>query len=370
MSNNKSKKKRAEGFFSAAYRDLKSEIGDIGAGEIKSDIRRDFSDVKDFYIDEKQHEQLKEMGKLKRWVYTTGWLLKALFFKLTPNRRILFIISIVLIFAGRGNNNIQGIDIIGLLVLIFILMLELKDKLLAKNELQAGRFVQHALMPERTPKIAGWEIWLFTQPANDVGGDLVDYQKIDEQKYGAALGDVVGKGLGAALFMAKLQATLRTLVPDIASLTKLGEKLNEIFHRDSLPNSFASLVFARFNIDSGIISILNAGHFPPIIIRNDELEEMSKGGAALGLKPDAKYIEQQVELNKNDMLFIYSDGLTEARDEQGNFFGETRLLNLLPQLNKLSVVEAGEKLVSNIENFIGKAKPADDLSIILLKRSI
>jgi len=225
-------------------------------------------------------------------------------------------------------------------------------------------------MPERTPKIAGWEIWLFTQPANDVGGDLVDYQKIDEQKYGAALGDVVGKGLGAALFMAKLQATLRTLVPDIASLTKLGEKLNEIFHRDSLPNSFASLVFARFNIDSGIISILNAGHFPPIIIRNDELEEMSKGGAALGLKPDAKYIEQQVELNKNDMLFIYSDGLTEARDEQGNFFGETRLLNLLPQLNKLSVVEAGEKLVSNIENFIGKAKPADDLSIILLKRSI
>src|SRR5512138_3275825 len=97
-----------------------------------------------------------------------------------------------------------------------VLMLELKDKLLARSELEAGRTVQLALMPDRPPVVPGWDIWLYSRSANDVGGDLVDYLQIDPQRLGVMLGDVAGKGLPAALLMAKLQATLRALVSTAA----------------------------------------------------------------------------------------------------------------------------------------------------------
>ena len=100
---------------------------------------------------------------------------------------------------------------LGIAILLFILMLELKDKLLAREELEAGRAVQRALMPDSGPTIPGWDVSLFTRSANDVGGDLVDYVPLDDQRNGLVLGDVAGKGLPAALLMAKLQSTLRAL---------------------------------------------------------------------------------------------------------------------------------------------------------------
>lgn len=366
MSESQSQKPAGKGFFRTAYQDLKSDITDTG---LKDNFIREFRDVREFFIDEKQQEQLQQMGRFKRWLYTSAWLLKALFLKLTPNRRILFIISIVFIVTGRGNNNnIGGLDVVGLLILIFILMLELKDKLLARDELEAGRFVQHALMPERSPQIPGWTLWLFTRPTNEVGGDLLDYQQIDEQWYGVALGDVAGKGLGAALFMAKLQATLRAIVPDAKSLSKMGEKLNEIFRRDCLPQSFASLVYAMFRNDSGKVRILNAGHLPPLIVRESGIEEMPKGDPALGIQPAAKYQEQRIEINKGEIFLIYSDGVTEARNESGEFFGEKRLTNMLADIKKLSAKDFGEKIVGEVDKFVGNAKRADDLSIVVLKR--
>jgi len=121
--------------------------------------------------------------------------------------------------------------------------LELKDKLHAKTELEEGRSVQNALMPEENPKVDGWDIWLYTRPANDVGGDLLDFTKISENNYGISLGDVAGKGLSAALLMAKLQSTIRAIVPDYISLSEFGNKLNHIFCRDSLPKLFSSLIY-------------------------------------------------------------------------------------------------------------------------------
>jgi hypothetical protein len=146
------------------------------------------------------------MGKGRRAIYLVVWLLKSLFLRLTPTRRVLLALSFVLMwqatnFERHGNNTQISVHFpfFGIVTLLLILMLELKDKLLARDKLEAGRSVQLALMPNPSPTIPGWDVWLFTRSANDVGGDLVDYLPLGEQRFGIVLGDVAGKGLPAAL---------------------------------------------------------------------------------------------------------------------------------------------------------------------------
>ena len=345
---------------------------------VKSDFRegghfrtlaRDFKDIREFYLDDERKARLARMGSLKRWFVQAWWLLKMMFFRLSSTRRLLLLLGIILILTRVSTNNSNSDSpVLGLLMLLFVLMLELKDKLLARDELAEGRAIQYALMPETSPKVPGWELWLYTRPANDVGGDLLDFLPISPQRFGIAIGDVMGKGLGAALFMAKLQATLRALAADFESLAALGEKINRIFQRDGLPNRFASLSYLEIAPGNGRVRILNAGHLPAIAIHNDGIEEMPKGGMALGLSARARYGEQQIDLAPGDLLLIYSDGLTEACDESGRFFDDERLLALLPQFSGRPAAETGQKLLETVNRFIGEARPHDDLTLAVLRR--
>lgn len=352
----------------------KTIIEDFKQGGLRQSLINDFKDLRDFYLDEKVKAKYARMGWF-RWFFLAAWLLKILFLRLTPARRIFLIIGLILVviadpvrYNGENVNVSANTDILGSLVILFILMLELKDKLLAKNELAAGRAVQLALMPEISPVVAGWQIWLFTRPANDVGGDLVDFIDLGKNNYGIALGDVTGKGLGAALFMAKIQATVRALVHDYASLSEFAAKLNHIFHRDSLQTSFASLVYLEMTADSSLIRFLNAGHMPPIWISQDQIQELPKGGPGLGILANSSYTEQTLNLNRNDVLVLYSDGLTEACNPTGEFFGDKRLFDLLAQFRNLPAFELGEKILASVDQFKGDSRILDDISIAVLKR--
>jgi len=159
--------------------------------------------------------------------------------------------------------------------------------------------------------------WLYTEPANSVGGDMVDVVKINSERYGLSLGDISGKELGAALYMVKLQSTLRAVINDFNSLKELAEKVNKIFYRDSEKNRFATMVYLDIKPDSGNIKIFNAGHMPPIVFNNSGYKELKKGGIVLGIKKDANYIEQ---------------------------------------------------ILKNVKTFIGDEKVSDDISLIILKK--
>lgn len=350
---------------------------DIHQIKMKEDFGTEYRSLKEYYLTEERKKKLESMGKFKRFFIIPWWLLKALFFKLTPFRRILLLIAIVLIMMAGDNKissdnvsiNLVGTAMIGGLILLFILALELKDKLLARTELAEGRAVQKALMPEANPEVAGWDIWLYTKPANDVGGDLLDFLKLSEDKVCISVGDVAGKGLSAALLMAKLQSTIRAIVPDYNSLMELGEKINRIFCRDSLPKLFASLVYIELDVTSGKIKILNAGHLPPLIIRNDIIEKLKITSPALGLIPDTLFNEQTAELHTGEYLIIYSDGLTEALNEEGNFFGENKLVEILTENSNQSSEYLGGKILAEISTFIGKTMIHDDLTIAIIKRT-
>jgi len=347
---------------------------DIHQIRISRDFNQEMRELKQFYISEEKKKRLEQMGMFSRWLHMILWILKSMFLKLTPFRRLLILIGFIFLFTGStislhddqsSNNN----SLIGGVIVLFVLMLELKDKLLAKDELEAGRKLQQALLPEQSPKVEGWSMWLFTRSANEVGGDLVDYIKISEDKIGVVIADVAGKGLKAALLMAKLQATVRALSPDYDSLSKLGSKIHEIFYRDSLPGLFASMIYAEIIPGSGDLKFINAGHLPPLLVKADSITELQKGEPALGLMNKFDYTECLLELKSGEIFFAYSDGLTEAQNEYGEFYGSERVKRFLPQLRNYDADGIGQTVVNDVDRFVGNASRFDDLSLVILKKS-
>lgn len=351
-------------------------LNDLREENILGTFRRELHDIHDFFLTQERRDQLKTMGWFKKFFLILWWLLKSLFFRLTPFRRILFILGIFLLLIGRtevsmGNSRVEQRNlgtIFGGLALTLVIMLEVKDKLLARGELEAGRTVQRAFIPVQSPEVPGWDLWLFTRPANEVGGDLVDFMNLTTLKFGVALGDVAGKGLGAALLMVKIQATLRALAPDVKSLGTLATKMNIILCRDGVPSRFSSLLYLELRSGSAEVKYVNAGHYPPIVIRDGSLVDTDKGEAALGLSNTTTYSEHSINLKTPATLVAYSDGVTEARNATGEFYGEPRLRSLLRELGTLPAQEIGARIVSSVDNFVSDAATTDDLSLIVLKR--
>ncbi len=367
MNTNSSNRKDDPRLFETIRSDFKQE-------DFFKKARREFRDLKEFYIDSEKKQRLNQMNPVKRIFFIVWWILRSMILKLNPLRRILLLVGIVLILAGKiiikdeQGGNTSSDNWFGVAVILIVLMLELKDKLLAHDELDAGRKIQEALRPEQSPKVEGWSLWLFTRSANEVGGDLIDYIRISEDRVAAVIADVAGKGLKAALLTAKLQAMVRTVAYDCNSITELITKVNEIFHRDSLRSMFASMLYVEITPGTGNLSYTNAGHLPPLFVSAEKIIELPKGETALGLLKSGVYTLQNFYLNSGDIFVAFSDGLIEARSEYGTFFSLEKFYEILKSTKHLPVNEIGQRIVSTIDAFILDAPIYDDLSIIILKR--
>ena len=349
-------------------------LKDLREADLKGYFTRELEDLYRFYLDEERRERLAAMGWFRRGALFYGWLFKSMLLKLPPARRLALIAALLLVFSGSGRISFPGVNVaiylwpLGVIALLVILMLELKDKLVARDEIEIAREVQLALLPTSHPKVPGWSIWGYTRPANDVGGDLVDYIDLDSRT-GVALGDVAGKGLGAALLMAKLQATLRATVPDAGSLARLGERLNTILLRDGIHNRYATLFYLELSAGSGQVRFLNAGHNPPCLLRGSGLEMIPAICPPIGMLAAARFAESALMLAPGEMLIAYSDGLTEARDRNEDEFGTARLSAIAASLRGLPAEEVGARILADVEKFQGGTRAHDDLSLVILART-
>lgn len=341
-------------------------LDDLESPDLSQSFRRDLSDLYHFYLDKDSQRELEEMSPATRWLNVTFWILREMFFRLTPVRRLMLVIGLFLALSSFYGP--MGQSLVSILIILTVLILELKDKLLAQSELATGRVVQLALMPEASPKIGGWDIWLTSRPANEVGGDLVDHLTVGSGRLGISLGDVAGKGLGAAMYMAKLQATIRALAPSSESLSELASEINSIFRRDGLPSRFSSLLYMEVEEFGETINMVNAGHLPALHVHGQEIVECPRGSPAIGLMDSAVFDEQTLTLAAGDYLVVYSDGIPEARNIEGTFFGEARLKRLLLGAGRKTAVEVGIEIVSAIDRFAGEARQNDDVSLIVLRR--
>ncbi|MDE2995790.1 MAG: PP2C family protein-serine/threonine phosphatase [Bacteroidota bacterium] len=349
-----------------ASRYTQNVIDDFARGDLPDELRRDFRETYDFYVTDEERRHLAQMGSFKRSILSAWYIARGLFMKLGYSRRLLVLLALVLAWGGVTDG---GEDtFVGFILLFFVLGLELKDKTEARVELQEGRAVQLAIMPASIPHLDGWEIWIHSTPANDVGGDLVDHLMTDTDRLALTLGDVAGKGLPAALMAAKLQATLRAIAPDESDLSARAAKLNRIIRRDGLPNRFISVLHAEVSPQSDTVRYVNAGHHPPIHLREDGCRELERGDPAIGLSVDAKYGSQEVTLAQGDLLIIYSDGVTEARNEIGRFYSDERFLELVQYCHGMSAHALGERILESVTDFVQQARQSDDLSLIILRR--
>jgi sigma-B regulation protein RsbU (phosphoserine phosphatase) len=336
-------------------------------------FRKGSKEVADFYLTDEQRERLKGMSQFKRSLYQSGWIFRAMFRKLTPARQLMFvggIIFLIQVRASFGEVNFLTLDFNALFgggLLILVILLELKDKLLAHDELEAGRKIQESLMPQRVPAVNGWKLWLYTRSANEVCGDLIDHMMLENGRFNIVMADVAGKGLHAALITAKLQATIRALAGEIPQLPALIGRINTIVHRDSPSHIFSSLFYTECSEENGSIRFVNAGHFPAIIIRGNSIEETAKGDAALGLTRTMQFSEQTAILNSGDRFILYSDGLTEAQNEAGEFFGKERLSSVLSAVNG-APEQIGFAVLQRVDAFIGTSTATDDLSLIIIQK--
>ncbi len=374
MSQPKTRAGREPRLLSTLRADFEHVTADMRKRGIGREVGGTLTGLEAFYLDDEARERLAGMKPVGRFFRRALWLIHSLLMKLTPARRVLLAIGLFFVIFGVNHIGYRTFQfdlrmpLVGDLLVLFVLMLELKDKLVARHELEDGRAVQFALMPEPGPAVPGWEIWLYTRPANDVGGDLVDHLQIDDGHHGVALGDVAGKALPAALLMVKLQATLRALVPEYPRLDALGAAMNRILHRDGLPNRFATLVYLVLAVDSGDVRLLNAGHMPPLVVRGRTIEELRRGSMALGMLPDAVYEEQQVHLDNGDVAVVFSDGVVEAFNASDEFFGDDRLRSAIAQSAGQSVEQIGRRILQDIDAFVGEAPTHDDISLVIVKR--
>lgn len=353
---------------------LRDEIlAELRRGRLGAAYRRDLRDIYRFYLGEDERERLAAMGHFKRFFWITWWLARNLLRRLSPSRRLLLLLAAVL-FVFRIDVNRAGgrVDVdtsrLAVLPILWVLMLELKDKLLARDEIEVARQVQLSLQPKSHPSLDGWEIWSATTPANDVGGDLVDYLDGSEGRLGLALGDVAGKGMGAALLCAKLQATLRALAPSAADAASLGAALNGVLERAGLENRYATLFYAEIEGGDGTLRYLNAGHNPALLLRAGRIEPLPASSLPLGMLPDVRYSQGLVALAPGDALVVYSDGLTEATRPDGEEYGLDRLRSVVERAAPLPAEPLARRVLEEVDRFLDHEKPHDDQSILVVRR--
>lgn len=209
-----------------------------------------------------------------------------------------------------------------------------------EQELTKAREIQEGLLPKKLPQVRGLEVAGAWQPASTVGGDYFDVLRFSETKIGVCIGDVVGKGISAALLMANLQASFRAFASEAVSPGTLVGKLNEVISSNIAADKFITFCYCAIDVTDNRATYASAGHCPPILFhKSGEAVPMKEGGTPLGIFPDRKYEDTGLQLESGDRLVLYTDGLTEAMNSDEQEFGELRLLELGSRSIALSASE-------------------------------
>lgn len=238
-----------------------------------------------------------------------------------------------------------------------------------QSELEIAQQVQQRLFPKAAPQVAGLQLAGVCRPAQEIGGDYYDFVSAPSGEVGLAIGDVAGKGISAALLMAGLQASLRGLtLAGISDLSDLMAKLNRLVYDASPANRFATFFYALYDPASRRLRYSSAGHNPALLMRaSGEAVWLKTRGVALGLTRVASYGQGELTLEPGDCLVLYTDGVTEARNENGDEYNEERLKTLIAASAGNSAPQVLLSLLDDTASFVGAAPQHDDLTVIVAR---
>ena len=257
------------------------------------------------------------------------------------------------------------------------LLLTAAEKKRLEEELRIARQIQMSLLPRGPLDIPGLGVTALCVPAREVGGDYYDFFRIGDRRVGILIADVSGKGTSAALYMAELKGLMLSLSQIFHSPRQLLIEVNRIISENLDTRSFITMTYAVIDLDEGVMTFARAGHTPLIHMPasgGGSARVLTPNGLVVGLRiPGAheKFVslleEERVELHKGDALVFYTDGITEAMNQQSDLFGETRLSGLLTEHGHLEAADLRERILREIESFVGTADQHDDMTMILIK---
>jgi sigma-B regulation protein RsbU (phosphoserine phosphatase) len=236
-------------------------------------------------------------------------------------------------------------------------------------ELELSQVMQRALLPQEAPSIPGLDVAAFSRPAQIVGGDYFDFIPCDDGSQAIAIADIVGHGISASMLLSSLQATLRTLLPENSSPGEVLRRINHFYLHNVNMTTFVTVFLAKYDPRTRTLSYLNAGHNPPILFRRESGKAtwLHPTGAAIGIIEDYNIQNGAAQLAADDVLVLYTDGVTEASNAQGEYFGTERLVDLIRQNASLAASEVVAALRQALGAFIGERSLADDTTIIVCK---
>jgi phosphoserine phosphatase RsbU/P len=342
------------------------------------------------YAKEVDWEEIRrERRSWKRFVRGAWALFQAMLMKLSPARRVLLLIALVLLavqpeFEWTRNHVTTGntfrLGGIGALILFVLLALELADRVTMKRDLEIAREIQQWLVPAVPPVVSGFDIAFATRPQNTVAGDYYDaFERPLVQADSArpplfvVIADVAGKSVPAALLMATFQSGLRALAATPESLDEIAVGLDRYARAHSLEGRrFTTAFLGEIDVGTRTMRYINAGHNSPILRRaSGGIERLSVGGQPFGLPlldgTEPVYPSGKVQLETGDLLFIFTDGLIEAVDERGDEFGESRLVPIIQSAPAESAADTLGRVMSNVNSFVGYARQHDDITCLIVR---
>ena len=244
--------------------------------------------------------------------------------------------------------------------------LEASSKRLKEQEVEEARKVQQGFMPRKIRQIRGFEIAGAWRPAGAVSGDYFDVLTFSEHQLALCVADVMGKGIPAALLMSNIQAAVKAFASDSLPPQKVCEQVNRIVCGNISANKFITFFYCLLDAEENRLGYTNAGHCAPILSRRDgSFLRLTEGGAVLGVFPEWRYEQGEIELHSGDRVLLFTDGVTEARNQAAEEFGEGRLLGVLGKHRGLNAVTLQEQVMGAVAEFSGQHLQ-DDATLVVL----
>lgn len=257
---------------------------------------------------------------------------------------------------------------LGVTLVRYIGEISIREKI--QKELAVASSIQKCFLPAEIPSMPGLDIAADMRTAKEVGGDLYDFVKLDENRLGIMIGDVSGKGIPAALFMAKVDTLFRVYSKVSELPSRTIEMLNNEIASDERSGLFTTLAYAIFDTKNKRLLFSDAGHVPAILMHNNKPEKLaSEDGMAVGIMEGMTFSDKTISLSGGDMAVFYTDGVSEARDLKGNEFGIERLIGLINRFRTFSAKDIVSSVLNELKVFQGRAVQHDDITIIVVKVS-
>jgi phosphoserine phosphatase RsbU/P len=342
-------------------------------------FKREARDTLRFFAREVDFASLHSLRWYKRYPKAVWKIFLAMAYRLSPPRRIVFAVAVFSFAFGflrflefRGQAEVSspfGWWLLAITLFVLLLLLELKDKLDLKGDLEIARQIQFGLVPSTPFQQGTIVIHCSMRPANTVGGDYYDIVDLGADRIGIVIADVAGKGMPAALLMALLQGSLHTLVTAGLRGTELVSKLNAYLCKSIPASSLVTLFYGELDTGNGGLRYINAGHNPPFLLRQHQaMERLIPTSLVLGVTETTTYEAEETELRVGEKLLLFTDGISEAFNVDQQEYGETRLESFLRTHSTLPQADLIQQLIADVLGFCGDARPTDDITLMSIVR--